>query len=86
MAEREATVGPEQGLHARPAAQIVKTAKQFSSKIVVAKGEHEANAKSVLKLGTLGARKGDKVIIRAEGDDAEEAVNALVDLVSSNNH
>ena len=86
MAEIEATVGPEQGLHARPAAQIVKKAKQFSSKIVVAKGEREANAKSVLKLGTLGARKGDKVIIRAEGDDAEEAVNALVDLVSSNNH
>ena len=86
MAEREATVGPEQGLHARPAAQIVKKAKQFSSKIVVAKGEREANAKSVLKLGTLGARKGDKVIIRAEGDDAEEAVNALVDLVSSNDH
>jgi phosphocarrier protein HPr len=86
MAERETAVGPEAGLHARPATRIVKTAKQFTSKITVIKGEREANAKSVLKLGTLGAKKGDKVVIRAEGDDAEEAVNALVELISSDEH
>jgi phosphocarrier protein HPr len=84
MAEREATVGPEEGLHGRPAAQFVKTAKQFSSKIVVVKGEREVNAKSPLKLMTLGTKRGDKVVIRAEGDDAEEAVNALVEFISSN--
>ena len=83
MVEREATVGPEEGLHARPAAQFVKTAKRFSSEIVVAKGSREANAKSSLKIMTLGARKGDKLTIRAEGDDAEEAVDALVDLISA---
>jgi phosphocarrier protein HPr len=86
MAERETTVGPEAGLHARPAARFVKTAKQFASKITVIKGEREANAKSSLKLMTLGAKKGDKVVIRAEGDDAEEAVNALVELISSDEH
>ena len=84
MAEREATVGPEEGLHGRPAAQFVKTAKQFSSKILVVKGEREVNAKSPLKLMTLGTKRGDKVVIRAEGDDAEEAVNALVAFISSN--
>ncbi len=83
MVEREATVGPEEGLHARPAAQFVKTAKRFSSEIVVSKGEREANAKSSLKIMTLGARKGDKLTIRAEGDDAEEAVDALVELISA---
>ena len=83
MAERETVIGAEEGLHARPAAQFVKTAKQFSSEIVVLKGEREANAKSSLKIMTLGARKGDRVTIRAEGDDAEEAVQALVGLVSA---
>jgi phosphocarrier protein HPr len=43
----------------------------------------EANAKSPLKIMTLGARKGDSITIRAEGDDAEEAVEALTQLVST---
>ena len=86
MAERETTVGPEAGLHARPAAQFVKTAKGFSSEIVVIKGEKQANAKSSLKIMTLGARKGDTIVIRAEGDDAEEAVDALAELISADEH
>ena len=86
MAERETTVGPEAGLHARPAAQFVKTAKQFSSEIAVRKGEKEANAKSSLKIMTLGAKKGDTIVIWAEGDDAEEAVDALVELISADEH
>ena len=48
------------------------------------KGKREANAKSPIKLMALGAKKDEKVIIRAEGDDAEEAVDALVELVSKN--
>ena len=86
MAEKEATVGPQEGLHARPAAQFVKTAKQFSSEIVVKKGEREANAKSSLKIMTLGARKGDTIVIRAEGNDAQEAVDALTELISADEH
>lgn len=86
MAERETTVGPQEGLHARPAAQFVKAAKQFSSDIVVAKGDREANAKSSLKIMTLGARKGDTIVIRAEGDDAEEAVETLAELISADEH
>ncbi len=84
MAQRETTVGPEEGLHARPAAQFVKTAKRFASEIVVVKGEREANAKSSLKIMTLGAKKGDKIVIRAEGGDAEEALDALTELISAN--
>jgi phosphocarrier protein HPr len=86
MVESQATVGPQAGLHARPAAQFVKTAKRFSSEIVVVKGNHEANAKSSLKIMTLGARKGDTLTIRAEGDDAQEAVDALVELISADQH
>jgi phosphocarrier protein HPr len=86
MAQRETRVGPEEGLHARPAAQFVKTAKQFSSDIMVVKGEREANAKSSLKLMTLGAKKGDKITIRAEGEDAQEAVDTLTQLISIDEH
>jgi len=83
MPEREATIGPEEGLHARPAARFVKEAKRFASEVVVIKGGREANAKSPLKVMALGAKKGDRVTIRAEGEDAEEAVDALADLISA---
>lgn len=83
MVERQTVVGPEEGLHARPAARFVKAAKQFDSEIVVVKGGREANAKSSLKLMTLGAKKGDVITLRATGDDADEAVETLAELISS---
>lgn len=82
-AERDTIVGPKEGLHARPASQFVKRAKQFNSDIVVIKGEKEANAKSPLKIMTLAAKKNDTITIRANGKDAEEAVNVLVELISA---
>jgi phosphocarrier protein HPr len=60
--------------------------KNFSLEIVVIKGEKEANAKSSLKLMTLCAKKGNVILIRAEGDDAEKAVDALVELISADEH
>ena len=85
-AEESIVVAPEQGLHARPAAEFVKKAKQFDAEITVTKDDQEANAKSSLKLMTLGAKKGDEIVIWAEGDDAEEAVEALVELISHDEH
>ena len=86
MVEKETTVGAQEGLHARPAAQFVKTAKGFSSEIVIVKGDKEANAKSSMKIMTLAAKKGDEIVIRAEGEDAQEAVEALVELISLDEH
>ncbi|PLS82101.1 MAG: HPr family phosphocarrier protein [Actinobacteria bacterium] len=83
MIEKETVVGPEAGLHARPAAVFVKKAKEFDSDIKVVKDGREANAKSTLKVMTLGAKKDDKILIRAEGEDAEAAVDALVELISA---
>ena len=85
MAEKVATVGPAEGIHGRPAAQIVKAAKGFSSQVVFIKGDREVNAKSVLKITGL-AKKGEKLTIRAEGADAEQAVETLADLISSDEH
>lgn len=83
MVERETTIGPAEGLHARPAAVFVKAAKQYASDIKVRKGDREVNAKSSLQILTIGAKKGDAVTILAEGDDAEQAAEALADLISS---
>ena len=85
VAEREATVGPEEGIHGRPAAQFIKAAKRFSSQIVVIKGDREVNAKSVMKMTGL-AKKGERIMIRAEGEDAEEAVDTLAELISKDEH
>jgi phosphocarrier protein HPr len=82
MVEKEAVVVPEAGLHARPAALFVKEAKSYGSNIVVVKDGREANAKSSLKLMTLGAKHGDTLLIRAEGEDEEAAVDALVAILS----
>jgi phosphocarrier protein HPr len=83
MVEKEATVVPEAGLHARPAARFIKEAKGYSSDIVVVKDGREVNAKSPLRLMTLGARHGDRVVVRAEGEDEEAAVEALVAILSN---
>jgi phosphocarrier protein HPr len=82
MVERETVIVPKAGLHARPAARFVKEAKSYGSDIVVIKDGREANAKSSLKLMTLGAKHGEKVVVRAEGEDEEAAVDALVAILS----
>jgi phosphotransferase system HPr (HPr) family protein len=85
VAQRETTVGPEEGIHGRPAARILKAAKGFSSRIVLVKGDREVNAKSIIKITGL-AKKGEKITVRAEGEDAEQAVNTLAELISADEH
>ncbi len=84
MPEITLTVHHQVGLHARPAALFVQTAKQFQSDIKVTHGEREANAKSILSVLALGAEQGAVITIRAEGEDAEQALEALAALVNSN--
>ena len=81
VAQREVEVLGAAGLHARPATDFAAAAARFDSAILVIKGERRADAKSVLLLLTLDVRHGDRVTIRAEGDDAEQAVAALARLV-----
>jgi len=70
------------GLHARPARLLVQTAAQFRSQIQLRHGERTANAKSILGVLKLGAVSGDSIVLRAEGEDAEEALKTLVELAS----
>lgn len=84
MPEIKLTVNHEVGLHARPASIFVQTAGKFSSDIEVIHGETTANAKSILAVLTLGAHQGAEILIKADGDDAEEALKALEELVLNN--
>ena len=84
MPESTVTVTHEVGLHARPASMFVQTAAKFSSDIEVTHGETTVNAKSILGVLTLGAHKDAEIIIKAEGEDAEDALQALEQLVLDN--
>jgi phosphotransferase system HPr (HPr) family protein len=70
-------------LHARPAADFVRTAMRFSADIVVAVDGREANAKSLLDVLRLGAKGGSTLRLRADGDDADGAVDALAGCVAA---
>jgi phosphotransferase system HPr (HPr) family protein len=84
MPEITLTIHHKVGLHARPAALFVRTAKQFHSTIKATHGEREANAKSILGVLTLGANQGAVLTLHAEGEDADQALEALATLVNSN--
>jgi phosphocarrier protein HPr len=84
MPEITLAVRHKVGLHARPAALFVQTAKQFASDIRVAHGEREANAKSILTLLTLGVNQGAVITVRAEGEDADQSLAALKALIENN--
>lgn len=74
----------DRGLHTRPSTEIVKAAATFKSEIFLYCQKNKANAKSLLGILMLAAAKGTKIEIRAEGVDAQEAVDALSALANSN--
>jgi phosphotransferase system HPr (HPr) family protein len=70
-------------LHARPAALFVRTAMRFrSTKIVVAANGREADAKSILSVLGLGATAGTVLVVRADGEDAPAALDALAECLA----
>lgn len=81
MIEREATIVNSLGMHARPAAQVVRAASAFKSLIELECDGQVANGKSIMGVMTLAAETGAVVRVRADGEDAEAAVSALVDLI-----
>ena len=83
MIEREATIVNLEGLHARPAARIVRLANGFAAEIQLAKDGLEVNGKSIMGVMMLAAECGSSITIRANGHDAEQAVEALAELVAS---
>jgi phosphocarrier protein HPr len=82
MVERRVTVVNAHGIHARPAAEIVKTAARFTCSIMLEKDGLEVNGKSIMGVMMLAAECGSEVIIRADGADADAALDALSELIA----
>ena len=83
MAQREVVGGSRVGLHARPAALLVKAAAAQTVRITIRKGDGApVDARSILRVLALGARNGDTVTLEAEGDGADEALEAVASVVA----
>ena len=81
--EKELTVVNRLGLHARPAAMFVRIASRHRADIWVSKEGEEVNGKSIMGLMMLAAGHGAKLIVTAEGTDAEEALKELGTLIQN---
>lgn len=77
MAEQSFKITSESGLHARPATKLVGKASQFQSDITLSFNGKNVNLKSIMGVMSLGIAKGSDITIKAEGHDADEALQAL---------
>ena len=83
MAERSVQIVNKHGLHARPAAEMVKAASRFKCDITISRDDLEVNGKSIMGVMMLAAEYGASITLRATGADAEDALDALATLVAS---
>lgn len=81
MIEREVEIVNRLGLHARAAAKLVHLAGQFQSRVTLAKDGEEVDGKSILGVLLLAAAQGSSVILRCEGKDESEAMEAITALI-----
>ena len=81
---KEIIVQNQVGLHARPATFFIQKANEYKSTIWISREERKVNAKSLLGVLSLGITKNTAITIVAEGVDEQEAVNGLVELITSN--
>ena len=83
MVSEKLVVNTKIGLHARPAALFVQTAGKFLSVITVEKDGKRVNGKSIMGIMALGVSEGDEITIIAKGEDENEAIEGLVDLIQN---
>jgi len=81
--EKSIVIKNKQGLHARPAALFVQIANKFNCDITVSKGKQKVNGKSIMGIMMLEAGSGAKVTLAANGEDAEQAMRELENLLLS---
>ena len=81
--ERNLLVQNQMGIHARPAAMIVRAANKYESEIFFEKDDEQVNGKSIMGLMMLAAGKGSTIKVIASGNDAEQALNELEELFAT---
>jgi phosphocarrier protein len=79
--EKNVEITNETGLHARPASKFVQKAGTFKSDVTIIYGEKEVNAKSIMGVLSLGVSQGNEIIIKCKGEDAETALEELVNFL-----
>jgi phosphocarrier protein len=83
LIEREIEIKNKLGLHARAAAKLVHTAARFKSDIKIRKGQEEVDGKSILGILLLAAGRGSTIIVKADGPDEREALDAVEKLIDA---
>ncbi len=83
MVETKVNVSTGVGIHARPAALLVKTANQYKADIEITKDGKTFNARSLLSIMSAGIKGGETIVIRARGEDEDQAVHAMAALIQS---
>lgn len=82
MIEREVEIINRLGLHARAAAKLVHAASAFDSRVTLIKDGEEVDAKSILGILLLAAAQGSRVTVRIDGDDEQQAMEAVTTLIA----
>lgn len=82
MVERSVTIVNKLGIHARPSAELVKCAAKFRSNTTIIRDDLEVNGKSIMGVMMLAAEFGSSILIRAEGEDEQAALDALAAVVA----
>lgn len=80
----EYTIKDEAGIHARPAGMLAKTAKEFESKIIIKKGDAEANAANIMQIMALCAKCGETIKLSVSGEDEADAAEAIEIFLKNN--
>jgi phosphocarrier protein len=82
MARAEAEIVNKLGLHARASARLTQVAGRYGAEIWLSREGRRVNAKSIMGVMMLAAGKGSRVIVEAEGGDADQAVSAILELIA----
>ena len=83
MQQRDVEIMNKLGLHARPSARLTQLASQYKCDVFMARNGRRINAKSIMGVMMLAAAKGSTVTLETDGEDEQEAIDALADLISS---
>lgn len=81
--EKKVIIKNESGIHARPAALLVKKASEFECKVEIDFNGKKVNAKSIMGIMSLGASKGSEITVITEGSDEEKAANEVANIIES---
>ncbi len=84
MKEFTYTITDPQGIHARPAGELVKAAQGFACKVTIVKDGREMDAKKLLGVMSLGVKQGMEITIKTDGENEEEAATALEEFLKNN--